>query len=284
MQCKAKLKSRHEEVTYCSHWFHFLRHPFTRDGMMLPDDHVWSGGICKLWCSPHLQLSFLCTTAPKRLLRHMFCWAKHEHTLVHMFPCGCDFETLRTQSPEGTFWAGLSRERDSYERLVSPLFPLPLLISTPSVTISKSCPQKPFVGLWKQIWGWARINSRADEILKKINELLYVKAWPINSKQEKDWECPREGAVQGKGASVFCEPSAALLLCSPRYFEDTVEGPASEGSCLQIDFLASIATWHSKVWLHSISKLKIYSEMRKTTTPSNELIIAANELQELLCS
>lgn len=88
----------------------------------------------------------------------------------------------------------------------------------------------------------ARINSRADEILKKINELLYVKAWPINNKQEKDWECPREGSVQRKDASVFCEPSAALLLCSPCYLEDTVEGLASERSCLQMDFLASIAT------------------------------------------
>lgn len=90
--------------------------------------------------------------------------------------------------------------------------------------------------------------------------------------------------MHGNDTSVFCEPSAALLLCSPCSFEDTAEGLASAGSCLQIDFLASIATQHSKVWLHSIFKLKIYTEMRKTTTPSNELIIAANELRELLSS
>lgn len=46
----------------------------------------------------------------------------------------------------------------------------------------------------------------------------------------------------GKDTSVFCEPSAALLLCSLCYFEDTAEGLASEGSCLQMDFRASIAT------------------------------------------
>lgn len=91
-------------------------------------------------------------------------------------------------------------------------------------------------------------------------------------------QVPRRERIQGDPTSVFCEPLAALPLWALCSSEDTAEGLAGQGNRLQIDFLASIAPWHGKVWLHSLFQLKMDTEMkkRKPTTPNNELIIAAN--------